>query len=309
MVKIRLSRKRVPTNQAQMEFALYRPQEEDRNRHLGGRSFYFFDFDDNVAYLTTPIVIFNKETGAERTLSSGEWARYHSNIGKSGPFANYTVDYNDETGSFRYFRDQQLSFIDKMVRRKQTFLSDIEKALTQADYSWKAPSWNCFYHATYNRRPTSVITARGHQKDTIREGIDLLVRDGHLPHQPNYLSIFPVTNPQVRVTELNDPSLQAGVADLKREAINQSVEEALRLYGNNPHHRFGMSDDDPKNVELITEEMKVLKRKYPQMSFFVIQTFEDSYVKTEVLETKTKNASKGKSLRQDVIKNEQLPLF
>jgi hypothetical protein len=309
MVKIRLSRKRVPTNQAQMEFALYRPQEEDRNRHLGGRSFYFFDFDDNVAYLTTPIVIFNKETGAERTLSSGEWARYHSNIGKSGPFANYTVDYNDETGSFRYFRDQQLSFIDKMVRRKQTFLSDIEKALTQADYSWKAPSWNCFYHATYNRRPTSVITARGHQKDTIREGIDLLVRDGHLPHQPNYLSIFPVTNPQVRVTELNDPSLQAGVADLKREAINQSVEEALRLYGNNPHHRFGMSDDDPKNVELITEEMKVLKRKYPQMSFFVIQTFEDSYVKTEVLETKTKNASNGKSLRQDVIKNEQLPLF
>jgi len=307
MVKIRLSRKRVPNNQAQMELSLYRPQENDRNHHLGGRSFYFFDFDDNVAYLTTPIVIFNKETGAERTLSSGEWARYHSNIGKSGPFSNYTVDYNDETGSFRYFRDQQLSFIDKVVRRKQTFLSDIEKALMQADYSWKAPSWNCFFHATYNKRPTSVITARGHQKETIREGIDLLVRDGHLPHQPNYLSIFPVTNPQVRVSELNDPNLKAGVADLKREAINQSVEEALKLYGNNPHHRFGMSDDDPKNVELITEEMKVLKRKYPQMSFFVIQTFEDSYVKTEVLETKTRNSSKAKI--ESSLDNNQLALF
>ncbi len=308
MVKIRLSRKRVPTNQAQMELDFMRPQERDRNGHLGGRSFYFFDFDDNVAYLSTPIVIFNKTTGSEKTLSSGEWARLHSNIGKSGPLADYTIDYNDETGSFRYFRDQQLSFIDKMVRRKQTFLSDIEKVLAQADYSWKAPSWNCFYHATFNKRPTSVITARGHHKDTIREGIELLVREGHLPHSPNYLSIFPVTNPEVRVAELKDPALKAGVAELKREAINQSVEEALRLYGNSPYHRFGMSDDDPKNVELITEEMKLLKRKYPQMSFFVIQTFEDSYVKTEVLETKTKNSSKQHSSSLSSQKN-QLDLF
>jgi hypothetical protein len=307
MVKIRLRRKRVPKNQAQLEFNLERPIESDRNHHLGGRSFYFFDFDDNVAYLTTPIVIFNKETGAERTLSSGEWARYHQQIGKSGPFGNYYVDYNDETGSFRYFRDQKHSFIDKVVRRKQTFLSDIEKALDQADYSWKAPSWNCFYHATFNMRPTSVITARGHNKETIQEGIDLMVRTGHLPHNPNYLSIYPVTNPNVRVNELQDPKLEKSVADLKREAINQSVEKALELYGHNPHHRFGMSDDDPKNVELITEEMKVLKRKYPDMAFFVIQTFEDSFVKTEVLESHTRTTKRGtKSASQSI---EQLSLL
>lgn len=300
MVRIRLSRKRVPKNQAQMELRLDRPIEKDRNHHLGGRSFYFFDFDDNVAYLTTPIVIFNKETGAERTLSSGEWARYHQDIGKSGPFANYFVDYDDEVGSFRYFRDQKHTFIDKVVRRKQTFLSDIEKALEQADYSWKAPSWNCFYHATYNKRPTSVITARGHHKETLKDGIDLIVRTGHLPHNPNYLSIYPVTNPNVRVHELKDPELKNSVADLKRAAINQSVEQALKQYGNSPHHRFGMSDDDPKNVELITEEMKVLKKKYPQMAFYVIQTFEDSYVKTEVLETKTRTAKKGhKSISEE----------
>jgi hypothetical protein len=283
-----------------MELSLDRPIEKDRNHHLGGRSFYFFDFDDNVAYLTTPIVIFNKETGAEKTLSSGEWARYHQNIGKTGPFENYYVDYNDDTGSFRHFRDQKHSFIDKVVRKKQTFLSDIEKALEQADYSWKAPSWNCFYHATYNHRPTSVITARGHHKETIQDGIDLIVRTGHLPHNPNYLSIYPVTNPNVRVNELQDPDLKHSVADLKRAAINQSVEQALKVYGYNPHHRFGMSDDDPKNVELITEEMKVLKKKYPEMAFFVIQTFEDSYVKTEVLETKTRTTKRGnKSIAED----------
>jgi len=175
MIKIRLKRKKVPLNQAQMEFSLHRPMQSDRNHHLGGRSFYFFDFDDNVAYLTTPIVIFNKKTGTERTLSSGEWANYQQGIGKSGPFKDYFIDYDDEIGSFRYFRDQKYSFIDKIARKKQTFLSDIEKALQQADYSWKAPSWNCFYHATYNHRQISVITARVHQKETIQNGTALIV--------------------------------------------------------------------------------------------------------------------------------------
>jgi hypothetical protein len=37
------------------------------------------------------------------------------------------------------------------------------------------------------------------------------------------------------------------------------------------------------------------------MAFFVIQTFEDSYVKTEVLETKTRTIKKGhKSLSEEI---------
>jgi hypothetical protein len=50
-----------------------------------------------------------------------------------------------------------------------------------------------------------------------------------------------------------------------------------------------MSDDDPKNVELITEEMRSLKECYPDMSFFVIQTFKDHYVKTEVIQERTRS--------------------
>ena len=139
----------------------------------------------------------------------------------------------------------------------------------------------------------SVITARGHHSETIQKGIELLVKTGHLPHNPNFLSIYPVTNPEIRCNELEDPELKASVADLKRAAIRNSVEKALEVYGESPFHRFGMSDDDPKNVELITEEMKCLKRKYPEMAFYVIQTFEDSFIKTEVLETRTKNSTKG----------------
>lgn len=294
MVRIRLSRERTPKYKAQLELDFHRSVEKDRNYHLGGRSFYFFDFDDNVAYLTTPILIFNKKSGHEIKLSSSEWAKNQNNIGKSGVFKDYFVDYNDEKGSFRYFRDQKFSFVDRIVRKKQTFLTDIQMALEKTDLAWKAPSWNCFYHATFNKRPTSVITARGHNVETIQEGIALIVNQGHLPYPPNYLSIYPVSNPKVRAEELQDPQFKYSVADLKRAAIRNSVEKAIRLYGKNPHHRFGMSDDDPKNVELITEELKLLKRSYPEMGFFVIQTFEDSFVKTEVLETKTTQTFKKK---------------
>lgn len=270
--------------------------EKDRNHHLGGRSFYFFDFDDNIAYLTTPIVIFQKKTNKEKFLSSSAWAKHHKDIGKSGLFQDYYVNFDEEVGSFRFFRDHKLSVIDKLKKKKQIFVADVEKALEQADYAWKAPSWNCFYHATFNKRPMSVITARGHHPETIKAGIDLIVNRGHLPHTPNYLSIFPVSNIHVRRNQLRDPDLKESVASLKKRAIRLSVEKAIEVYGVNNPHRFGMSDDDPKNVELIEEEMRELKRDYPEMSFFVIQTFEHSYNKMEILENSTEYVEENSQL-------------
>jgi N6-adenosine-specific RNA methylase IME4 len=55
-----------------------------------------------------------------------------------------------------------------------------------------------------------------------------------------------------------------------------------------------MSDDDHKNVELITEEMRELKRKYPEMSFFVIETFKDSFAKFEILQHETREVISAK---------------
>jgi hypothetical protein len=274
-------------NRSQLEFELSRPLQSDRNFDLGGRSFYFFDFDDNVIFLSTPIVLFHKKTEEEILVSSGEFARENKNIGQSGIYADYYMNFNDEFGSFRSFRDQDHSFLQKVIRKKQNFIHDIEKALNEKDHLWKAPSWNCFYHATFNQRPVSVITARGHNIQTIKDGISLMVRDGHIPREPNYLSVYPVSNNNTR-KNLGDKDLKMFVPELKRSAIRESVEKAIKDYGYSPHHRFGMSDDDEKNVELITQEMKYLKRKYPEMSFFVIQTFKDSFIKREVLSQRTR---------------------
>lgn len=287
----------------QLTFDFDIPKEPDRNLHLGGRSFYFFDFDDNVLYLTTPIILFHKETGIELPVSSGDFAHESKNIGKVGIYANYFIDINDAKGSFRYFRDLEFTHLERQSGTKQTFVKDIEHALTHADHIWKAPSWNCFYHATYNHRPVSLITARGHHPDTIKAGINLMASNGILPHDPNYHTIYPVSNPEIR-KQLGDTQLTKNVAELKKEAIRASVEKAIELYGYSPYHRFGMSDDDHKNIELISEEMRELKKDFPEMSFFVIETFKNSYKKYEILLHETREIISGKDSQ-----GSQLSLF
>ena len=64
--------------------------------------------------------------------------------------------------------------------------------------------------------------------------------------------------------------------------IRASVETAFQTYGFSPFHRFGMSDDDPKNLKFIYDEMVELKRSYPRNSFFVISTHKGQLRKREV---------------------------
>lgn len=273
---------------AQLEFEFERPLEGDRNIEHGGRSFYFFDFDDNIAFLPTPIAIYHKDTNHEILLSSGEFAKESKFIGKCGIYQKYYLNFDDSVGSFRFFRDKNLNLLDKITGKKQSFINDLLSALEKPDNHWKAPSWNCFYHAIYNKRPMSIITARGHEIETIKSGIQVLVDYGHVPHLPNLLSVFPVSNPKIR--EALSEGKQHTVPELKKKAIRLSVEEAIKKYGHNPYHRFGMSDDDPSNIELITEEMRLLKRDYKEMSFFVIYTGPQGDIKREIFEHRTEES-------------------
>lgn len=286
---------------SQLELSIERAKELDRNFHLGGRSFYFFDFDDNVAFLTTPLILFHKETGAELHLSSGAWAQEHARIGVSGPYADYEIRWDDGTGTFRCFRDHHPNELERLGMKRQIFVEDVAVALGFSDLQWKGPSWSCFYHATFNQRPVSVITARGHDPSTIKSGVKLIVESGHLPMEPNYLSVFPVSHKETR-RQLGDVELCLPTAELKQMAIRASVEMALKVYGYSPHHRFGMSDDDPRNIQLITEEMSRLKATYPEMSFFMIETQNGDFVKHEI----TLSGVLGKRLES---LSEQIKLF
>lgn len=293
----------IPSSSRQLELGIERSKEKDRNAHLGGRSFYFFDFDDNVAFLTTSIVLFHKETKQEKAISSGEWARENLRIGQAGPFQEYDIRWDDH-GTFRNFRDHSQDELLKLGLRKQIFLHDIAEALGVPDFQWKGPSWETFFHATFNQRPVSVITARGHDPVTIQSGISLMVEGGHLPKNPNYLSVFPVSHKGTRQV-LGDQEGKQGTAELKQKAIRASVELAIEKYGYSPHHRFGMSDDDPRNIQLIIEEMTRLKADYPEMSFFMIETQKGDFVKHEI----TLSGLKGHRMEQNEATGHQIKLF
>lgn len=289
----------------QLDLGIEREKENDRNLHLGGRSFYFFDFDDNVMFLTTPLVLFKKETGEEFKISSGEFALSHSTIGKSGVYANYEMRWEDKTGTFRYFRDHNNEELQRLGLKKQIFIQDVAHALGLPEFQWKGPSWSCFYHAAFNQRPLSVITARGHAPETIEEGMRLFVDSGHLPQYPNVLSIYPVNHVPTRGI-LGDSELKKSVAELKQIAIRASVQSAIQKYGYSAHHRFGMSDDDPKNIQLIVQEMTRLKKEFPEMSFFMIETHNGDFIKHEI--TLSGITSHRTEAESDSFKN-QIKLF
>lgn len=265
----------------QLEIGNTRLREADRNYHLGGRSFYFFDFDDNIAFLTTPMVLFHKETNDEFLMSSGEWAQAQSQIGVSGPYADYEIRFEEPNGSFRHFRDLNHDELSRFGHTQQAFVRDIQKILAEPDVLWKGPSWDCFYHAVFNERPVSVITARGHAPETFKAGVAEFVAKGFLPMAPNYLSIYPVSHLQTRQA-LGDAAYQMSTSALKQKAIRASVLQAIEVYGYSDHHRFGMSDDDPKNIQSIFEEMRRLKKEFPEMCFFMIETHQGNFVKHEI---------------------------
>jgi hypothetical protein len=264
----------------QFELPLPRQPEPDRNAAMGGKSFYFFDLDDNVFHLPTTISIFHKQTGVELELSTAEYALHHSDIGKFGRYGEYQTQFDGPHGSYRKFRDHP---------GINHFEADLLHAISEAEFKWKGPSWNFFLHAVFNGRALSLITARGHHPDTLEKGLQRLIEAGHLVGTPNYLGIFPVSHPETRKA-LGDKKEKWGVPELKHAAIVRSVQIAMQKYGENPHHRFGMSDDDPRNIELIIDAMRVLKRKYPKNSFFVIDSKRTPIEKEEVFLDHTERA-------------------
>jgi len=243
---------------------------------LDAVSFYFFDFDDNIMFLETKILVLNTVTRKTKELSTGDFANVFQLLGQPGDWQDYAMF----DGSYQNFRDIPADQLKP--GQKQHFVKDVEAAVSGSDDSWQAPAWPLFVHACANQRPVSIVTARGHSPATLQAGVRALVDKGLLPQEPNYHTVFPVGNDDVRRDQLDDPDLVVTTPALKKRAIMQTVDQALERYGAEPEHRFGMSDDDPKNVHLIISAMVECKKKYPDKRFFVINTHLGEKVKLEV---------------------------
>ena len=122
--------------------------------------YYAFDWDDNIVHMPTKIIL-KTEDGNEIGMSTDDFAEYRSEIGKK---------------PFQYKGDTVVGFADDPFRNFRTagdkdFLIDAMRAKT-------GPAFHDFREAINNGSIFSIITARGHNPNTLKEAVYNYIIDG-----------------------------------------------------------------------------------------------------------------------------------
>ena len=115
--------------------------------------YYAFDWDDNIVHMPTKIVLKTK-SGDEVGMSTDDFAKYRHDIGKED------IDYNGET---------IVGFAENPFRNFGTagdknFLVDSMRAKL-------GPAFKDFKEAINNGSIFSIITARGHNPNTLKQAV------------------------------------------------------------------------------------------------------------------------------------------
>lgn len=237
--------------------------------------YYAFDWDDNIVHMPTKILV-KDESGNEVGMSTDDFAEFRHQIGKE-PFnykGNTIVGYSDSP--FRNFRtDGDKDFLVDAMRAK------------------KGPAFDDFREAINNGSIFAIITARGHNPNTIKEaiynyiieGFNGIDKDELIKNLKKYRSF-------VGEDEMSDEELIKSYLELNKYhpvsfgddqgAVNpeEAKVEAMEAFVNyikamaavlnkraflkkdisnkfNPDNlSIGFSDDDPKNIEVMQKHFK-----------------------------------------------------
>lgn len=115
--------------------------------------YYAFDWDDNIVHMPTKIILLN-DKDKEVEMTTEDFATYREKIGviDFNYLGNTIVDYSKDP--FRFFG----------VNGDKKFLKDSLNAKI-------GPAWNDFKESINNGSIFAIITARGHNPNTIKEAI------------------------------------------------------------------------------------------------------------------------------------------
>lgn len=242
--------------------------------------YYAFDWDDNILRMPTVIHM-------ER-LVDGEWVPTDVSTADfavvRGDTDNYKILNGDPAAAFSEFRDNG-------PRGKEAFLLDVKKAIAEDRY---APAWEDFIECLTSGAIFAIITARGHEADGMRPGIEYIIdnvltdeqkqemynhllaylymfKDENIDNVPKLLEDLstPSKDPIVKayldncdLIGVSAPSRSGSASNpekAKEDALMQFADKADRfakMVGKNA--KIGFSDDDPGNVKHITDLAKNL---------------------------------------------------
>ena len=119
--------------------------------------YYAFDWDDNLMFMPTTIILLS-ENDEEVPMSTEDFAEHRHQVGKE-PFSYKGTTIVD------FAPDEFRNFGTKGDKR---FLLDCMMAPV-------GPSWNDFVECVNGGSIFSIITARGHNPDTKKEGVYNLI--------------------------------------------------------------------------------------------------------------------------------------
>jgi len=244
------------------------------NRQIIG---FAFDIDDNLFYLPTKIMIFNKKTKEEIGISTAKYAQIRKLIGKPGKWLDYKIKPNRVNGSYRYFGDQIGDGVNY-------FLVDLKKAMDENPHKWKALSFSAFQTAMKKQQTahdTSIITARGHDAKSIVEALNYLKSQGIIDNVPKQENIWAVTNPKFQDrfnSQFNRSTPKGSVShpSARKAAIIEEIldqickmkipkqsPKVLALNGKDlqKFHLWGFSDDDYGNF---SKAQKIIQKGLDQ---------------------------------------------
>ncbi|MBI1861852.1 MAG: hypothetical protein HYR96_13140 [Deltaproteobacteria bacterium] len=141
-----------------------------------------FDFDDNVFSTKAQIYLSHKTTHQETPVSTAKWAEVRQLFGKPGQWFEFELL---PTG----LRD----FNDKGPRGTDLFESQVQSALDDALWNWKAKSWGALIDAMHNPEKlehTAFITARMHSPEGMMKGFELLRRRRLIENVPRIDTLY-----------------------------------------------------------------------------------------------------------------------
>jgi hypothetical protein len=240
--------------------------------------YYAFDWDDNIVTMPTQIVVLTDKE-EEVGMSTEDFAEHREDIGKKpfeykghtivgyapNPYRNFTVEGDDKF------------IIDAMLAKP-------------------GPSWDDFREAINGGSIFSIITARGHHPNTLKEAVYNYIINGvggidknelirNLKEYRNFANEEEVSDEEmiqnyldmlkfhpVTYGEGSAASPEEGKIKALREFIDYIKSMSSRLnqkvfFKNDVKNKFvpqiGFSDDDPRNIESIK---KFLDKEYGEKS-------------------------------------------
>jgi hypothetical protein len=225
--------------------------------------YYAFDWDDNIVYMPTEIILLDNNDD-EVGMSTHDFAKYRGDVGKN---------------EFKYRGTTIVGYADLPFR--QFTVTGDEQFLRDIMIAKVGPAFDDFKEAVNNGSIFSIITARGHNPETLKKAVKIYIEEEFdgiikdkvihnlnkyrdlIPSQTDidiideYLDLckfYPVSfgsgsaaNPEVeKVKALNE------FYDYCKEMANQikkAFEFKNEVSGESLKFSIGFSDDDMKNIE------------------------------------------------------------